>query len=114
MTEVLGAEHPHTLFAEANYANVLFDEGQYEEVRGREERALAALRVALGEHHPEALAVAANLSLTLRALGREAEGLALRDEVLTELRRLLGEDNGITRVATREQRIYRDLEPLGV
>ncbi|PZH05153.1 ATP/GTP-binding protein [Streptomyces sp. NTH33] len=114
MTEVLGEEHPHTLFASVNYANVLFSQGRLDETRVREERALTALRVVLGDHHPESLAVAANHSLTLRALGREAEGRLLRDEALTELRRLLGEDNGITRLATREQRIYRDLEPLAV
>ncbi len=93
---------------------MLFDQGLFEETRAREENALTVLRRVLGEHHPETLAVTANLSLTLRALGRETQARALRDEVLTELRRLLGEDNGITRLATREQRIYRDLEPLAV
>ncbi|MER7740380.1 FxSxx-COOH system tetratricopeptide repeat protein [Streptomyces sp. NPDC096538] len=114
MTDVLGAEHPHTLFAGVNYSNVLFDRGRFEETRAKEEQALSVLRVVLGEHHPETLAVAANHSRTLRALGRETEARALRDEVLAELRRLLGEDNGITRLAAREQRIYRDLEPLAV
>jgi cellulose biosynthesis protein BcsQ len=114
MTEVLGADHPHTLFCGANYANVLADTGRCAEAAETEERALRVLREVLGTHHPETLAVAANLSLTLRAQGRAEPSRRLQQETLAELRRLLGEDNGITRLAVQNRRIYRDLEPLSV
>jgi tetratricopeptide (TPR) repeat protein len=114
MTEVLGEQHPHTLFAGANYANVLVSMGRLAEAHEFEERAVAALRDVLGAHHPETLAVAANRALTLRGLGREEEAARLHAETLEELRHLLGSDNGITRVAGQQRRVYRDLEPLAV
>ncbi|OIJ66255.1 FxSxx-COOH system tetratricopeptide repeat protein [Streptomyces mangrovisoli] len=114
MAEVLGADHPHTLFASVNYANVLYDMGRHDEAEARETHALTALRRILGVHHPETLAVATNLSLTLRALDREGEARRMHDDALLELHRLLGADNGITRLAAQNRRIYRDLEPLAV
>ncbi|MEU6138847.1 FxSxx-COOH system tetratricopeptide repeat protein [Streptomyces sp. NPDC047081] len=114
MTKVLGEQHPHTLFATVNYANVLVSLGRPDEAAQKEEQAVAALRVVLGQHHPETLAAVANLALTLRELGREEESRRLHEEALTELRLLLGEDNGITRLAHQDRRIYRDLEPLAV
>ncbi|MEU0024489.1 FxSxx-COOH system tetratricopeptide repeat protein [Streptomyces sp. NPDC006335] len=114
MAEVLGEHHPHAVFCSVNYANVLYDQGRFEEARERDEAALPVLREALGGHHPETLAVVTNLGLTLRALGRDGEARALREEAMAELRLLLGEDNGITLLASRERRIYRDLEPLSV
>jgi hypothetical protein len=114
MTEVLGEYHPHTLFTGINYANVLADMGRLEEAGALEDRAVTALRTVLGAHHPETLAVVTNFALTLGALGREEEARALHDEALTELRLLLGDDNGITRLASQDRRVYRDLEPLAV
>ncbi|GHH83640.1 hypothetical protein [Streptomyces capitiformicae] len=75
------------------------------------------LKEILGPQHPETFAVISNSALTLRALGREEESHRLREATLTDLRRLsrqLGEGNGITSLALRERRIYRDLEPLAV
>ncbi|MEU8586867.1 FxSxx-COOH system tetratricopeptide repeat protein [Streptomyces sp. NPDC048664] len=114
MREVLGEQHPHTLFTGVNYANTLAETGRLEEARELEDQAAAALRTVLGPHHPETLAVVTNLALTLIALGREEEGRTLHDEAVTELRLLLGDDNGITRLASQDRRVYRDLEPLAV
>ncbi|WP_042405840.1 FxSxx-COOH system tetratricopeptide repeat protein [Streptacidiphilus carbonis] len=114
MEQVLGDRHPHTLFCRVNYANVLVALGRPEEARQLEDRALPALRAVLGLHHPETLAVAANAGLTLQLLGETATGLTLHDQAVAELRQLLGEDNGITRVACDNRRIYRDLEPMEV
>ncbi|MEU8790633.1 FxSxx-COOH system tetratricopeptide repeat protein [Streptomyces sp. NPDC048643] len=114
MGEVLGEKHPHTLFTGINYANVLADQGRLAEARELEEKAVVTLRTVLGPHHPETLAIVANAGLTLAALGRRDEARRMRDEALTELRALLGEENGMTRVAADDRRIYRDLEPLAV
>ncbi|WP_406478135.1 FxSxx-COOH system tetratricopeptide repeat protein [Streptomyces sp. NBC_01615] len=114
MGEVLGEQHPHTLFTGINYANVLADQGRLAEARQLEENAVVTLRTVLGAHHPETLAIVTNSALTLAALGRKDEARRLRDEALSELRALLGDDNGMTRVAADERRIYRDLEPLAV
>ncbi|MGY5116270.1 FxSxx-COOH system tetratricopeptide repeat protein [Streptomyces sp. 900105755] len=117
MTDVLGAHHPHTQFCSANYAIVLAETGRPEEAWEREQRSADALRADLGAQHPEALAVVSNSALTLTALGRLDEARALRDEAVRDLkglRRQLGENNGITRFALEERRVYRDLEPLAV
>ncbi|MFF5145109.1 FxSxx-COOH system tetratricopeptide repeat protein [Streptomyces sp. NPDC013157] len=117
MTAVLGAHHPHTRFCSANYAIVLAETGRPEEAWEREQRSADALRADLGARHPETLAVVSNGALTLTALGRPDEARALRDEAvgrLQGLRRQLGENNGITRFALEERRVYRVLEPLGV
>jgi hypothetical protein len=114
MGEVLGEQHPHTLFTGINYANVLADQGRLAEARKLEENAVVKLRAVLGAHHPETLAIVTNSALTLAALGHKDEARRLRDEALGELRTLLGDENGMTRVAADERRIYRDLEPLAV
>jgi tetratricopeptide (TPR) repeat protein len=114
MAEVLGERHPHTLFCGINYANVLADQGRLEEALELEETAAGALRTILGARHPETVAVVANCALTMDALGRADEALRLRTEALSELRQLVGEDNGLTRLASAQRRIYRDLEPLAV
>ncbi|MBW8796438.1 MAG: hypothetical protein JF597_23435 [Streptomyces sp.] len=78
---------------------------------------IGALRAGLGTRHPEALAVACNSALTVTALGRLDEARARREEAVSRLkglRRQLGENNGITRFAPAERRVYRDLEPLAV
>ncbi|UUU34147.1 FxSxx-COOH system tetratricopeptide repeat protein [Streptomyces sp. CA-210063] len=117
MGDMLGMQHPHTLFCLANYANVLAEQGRLEEAWALEEPARDALRTVLGAHHPETLAVVSNSALTLRSLGRAEEAERLRKETLAELNRqgnLLGSDNGITRLVIQERRVYRDLEPLAV
>ncbi|MEU6200409.1 FxSxx-COOH system tetratricopeptide repeat protein [Streptomyces sp. NPDC047061] len=117
MTDVLGAHHPHTQFCSANYAIVLAETGRPEEAWEREQRSAEALRADLGAQHPEALAVVSNSALTLTALGRLDEARAVREEAVRRLKGLrlqLGENNGITRFALEERRVYRDLEPLAV
>ncbi|WP_234536725.1 FxSxx-COOH system tetratricopeptide repeat protein [Streptomyces shenzhenensis] len=117
MTEVLGAHHPHTQFCSANYAIVLAQSGRLEEAWERERLSIDALRADLGADHPEALAVVSNGALTLSALGRPDEARTLREEAVSRLqgqREKLGENNGITRFALEERRVYRDLEPLAV
>ncbi|MEU5310738.1 FxSxx-COOH system tetratricopeptide repeat protein [Streptomyces sp. NPDC021562] len=117
MTEVLGAHHPHTQFCSANYAIVLAETGRLEEAWERERHSADALRADLGAQHPEALAVVSNSAVTLGALGRTEEARALREDTvrrLKGLRQQLGENNGITRYAVEERRVYRDLEPLAV
>lgn len=117
MTRVLGAHHPHTQFCSANYAIVLAENGRPQEAWEREKRSIDALRADLGAQHPETLAVVVNGALTLSALGRADEARGLREEALKKLvglRRQLGENNGITRFAIQERRVYRDLEPLAV
>ncbi|MEU2772537.1 FxSxx-COOH system tetratricopeptide repeat protein [Streptomyces sp. NPDC007162] len=117
MTDVLGAHHPHTQFCSANYAIVLAETGRLEEAWERERHSADALRADLGTQHPEALAVVSNSAVTLGALGRTEEARALREDAvrrLKGLRQQLGENNGITRYAVEERRVYRDLEPLAV
>jgi hypothetical protein len=114
MGEVLGEQHPHTLFCSINFANALAAQGRLDEALSLEEAAVSALRSVLGPHHPETLAVTTNNALTLSALGRTEEARHIRTETMAELRLLLGDGNGITQVAGDERRIYRDLEPLAV
>ncbi|MCG7206826.1 FxSxx-COOH system tetratricopeptide repeat protein [Streptomyces arenae] len=117
MTEVLGAHHPHTQFCSANYAIVLAESGRLEEAWEREQHSIEALRADLGAQHPEVLAVVSNGALTLSALSRTDEARVLREEAtrkLKGLRQQLGDNNGITRFALAERRVYRDLEPLAV
>lgn len=117
MAEILGERHPHTLFTGTNHANVLADQGRYEEAWELEDRAIRGLGEILGMQHPELLAVMSNAGMTLRHLGREQEGRRMRDLVVGELQRQtrqLGEDCGLVKLVLRDQRVYRDLEPLAV
>jgi tetratricopeptide (TPR) repeat protein len=110
MATGLGDEHPHTLFARANHANVLAEQGRPEEAWALEEPARNVLKEILGPQHPETLAVISNSALTLRSLGREEEAQRLREATLADLRRLgrqLGEGNGITRLVGQRRRAPR-------
>lgn len=114
MREVLGDDHPHTIFATLNLANAHADLGDPAGALQIERAAAARLREVLGVHHPETLACSSNMAVSLDRIGRKEEAARLRHETIAELQRLLGEDHGLTRYAREERRVHRDLEPLAV
>ena len=68
--KVLGEEHPLTTQSLNNLANLLSDQGSYEEARPLYERALAIYEKLLGEEHPDTKLVRQNLT-TLDTQQRE-------------------------------------------
>jgi hypothetical protein len=90
---VLGEEHPETLSARANLADMLTEIGELDEARLIMEEVVEALSRVLGEEHPETLSTRSRLAATLRKLGQLREARIIGEEVVEALSRLLGEEH---------------------
>jgi hypothetical protein len=71
--QVLGVDHPRTLWSAHNLAHILRSAGDYERARRIDENTLARRQDVLGDDHPDTLSSAHNLAIDLSALG-EPEG----------------------------------------
>ncbi len=90
---VLGEEHPETLDAMNNLANVLSDQGDLAGACCLHDRVLAVCRRALGEEHPSTLTSMNNLAQTRWELGDLIGARSLQEQELAVCRRVLGEEH---------------------
>ncbi|MEI6560380.1 MAG: tetratricopeptide repeat protein [Rhodospirillaceae bacterium] len=88
-----GPEHPDTLAAMGNLAEMLGKQGDHAGARQLEEQVLELRRRVLGPDHPATLLSMNNLAVTLDEQGDHAGARQLKEQVLELHRRLLGPDH---------------------
>ncbi len=91
--QVLGAEHPDTLYSVSNMGVLQSSQGKLVEAETYYREALERSRRVLGEEHPDTLTSISNLGVLLQHLGRLAEAEPYYREALEERRRVLGEEH---------------------
>ena len=79
---VLGLEHPNTLASMNNLANVLQEQGQWQEAEQIHREVLEVRRIVLGQEHPDTLASMHNLAIVLQEQGQWQEAEQMHREVL--------------------------------
>ena len=94
--EVLGPDHPDTLWSVAILAAAFYEMGEYGLSRELKEHVLARFRRTIGADHYDTLAVAANLIISLCALGEYQLARELGEGTLARLRQTAGMDNPLT------------------
>ena len=87
---VLGLEHQDTLASMSNLANVLQEQGQWQEAEQMYREVLEVQRRVLGLEHPNTLASMNNLAIVLQEQGRWKEAEQMHREVPELRRRVLG------------------------
>ncbi|KAJ6487319.1 hypothetical protein DFH09DRAFT_1054217 [Mycena vulgaris] len=117
--QLLGADHPDTLWAMANLAITYRELGRYAEAEPLERSVLEKRKQLLGADHPDTLRALANLAATYRQLGRYTEAEPLERSVLEKRKQLLGADHPNTLSAMgnlastyRQLGRYTEAEPL--
>ncbi|KAJ7862029.1 hypothetical protein B0H14DRAFT_517745 [Mycena olivaceomarginata] len=91
--QLLGADHPDTLWSMANLAITYHRLGRYSEAGPLESLVLEKRKQLLGADHPDTLWAMANLAATYRKLGRYPEAEPLDSLVLEKRKQLLGADH---------------------
>ena len=92
----LGPDHPRTIAAEVELANVLKRQGQYEESAGLLKRAIDYYRESNGPDAPHSLNATRFLAQLYSAKGRHAEAIAILEDVLKRSRETYGPEREIT------------------
>ncbi|MDA2807219.1 FxSxx-COOH system tetratricopeptide repeat protein [Nocardiopsis suaedae] len=92
-THNLGAEHPHTLRAQAAYALLLSTFGHFEDSHELTLHVVETLTRLNGPDDPETLDVSIDLPSDLRKLGRFDEAIEVSANVLERQERLMGRDD---------------------
>ncbi|KAJ7354595.1 hypothetical protein DFH08DRAFT_773846 [Mycena albidolilacea] len=91
--QLLGADHPDTLWAMANLVATYRELGRYPEAEPLGSLVLEKQKQLLGADHPDTLRAMANLAATYRELGRYPEAEPLESLVLEKRKQLLGADH---------------------
>ncbi len=91
--KVLGEDHPNTIRAINNYAEVLQSLGRSAEAEPLFKDALERFRRVLGEDEPGTIRSLNNYALVLNSLGRAREAEPLHKDAVERSRRVLGEDH---------------------
>ena len=81
---MLGKEHPDTLTSMNNLANVLSDQGKYEEAEEMHRQVLAVKETVLGKEHPDTLTSMNNLAEVLSNQGKYEEAEEMHRQVLSK------------------------------
>lgn len=87
---MLGEEHGDTLASKAALAEVLYEQGRFDEARLQQQAVLEARERMQGAGAPATLEASTALAATLAQLGQFPEALALQDAVIDSHERLLG------------------------
>ena len=90
---ILGDGHADTLDSKAVLAEILFEQGRFDEARLEQEAVLEARERMLGAAAPATLQASTALAATLAQLGQYPEALALQDVVIDSHERLLGSEH---------------------
>ncbi len=93
------ALHKQLLQLQFNLANLLREQGLFEEARELDERVLAEQTAMLGPEHPHTLMTAGSLAADLRADGRYTEALEMDKKTYPSWTELFGENHPRTLVA---------------
>ena len=109
--DMLGEDHPDTLFSANELAGGLGALGEYQRARALNEDTLARRRRVLGEDHPETSRTASNLAHNLSRLGEHERARELDEDALARRRRVLGDDHPATLFSAR--RLAVDMADLG-
>ncbi|MBV9382682.1 MAG: tetratricopeptide repeat protein [Streptosporangiaceae bacterium] len=110
-TEILGAEHPHTLMTAGGLAADLRALGRYREALQMDRKTYPAWTELYGEDHRRTLSAANNLAISLRLTGHVSEALHLDNDTFDRFRATLGAQNPLTLDTARN--IVRDLLEVG-
>lgn len=92
-TDLLGAEHPHTLGTRNNLAVALSSQGNHAEAEVEHREVMVIRERMLGAEHPDTLRSRNNLANVLRSQGKYAEAEAEHREVLVIRERVLGSEH---------------------
>ncbi|WEF33504.1 tetratricopeptide repeat protein [Pseudoduganella chitinolytica] len=90
---MLGEEHGDTLGSKTVLAEVLYEQGRFEEARLQQQAVLEARERMQGAAAPATLEASTALAVTLAQLGQFPEALALQDAVIDSHERLLGDEH---------------------
>jgi tetratricopeptide (TPR) repeat protein len=90
---VLGEDHPSTLFSANNLVGDLRALGEHQRARALAEDTLTRYRRVLGDDHPDTLCSATNLALVLSGVSEHEQARTLDEDVLRRRRRVLGDDH---------------------
>lgn len=90
---ILGEDHVDTLDSKAALADLLFEQGKYEEAQFLQEAVLGVRERLFGAVAPVSLEAASALAATLAQLGQVSEALALQDGVIDSHLRQLGREH---------------------
>jgi serine/threonine protein kinase/tetratricopeptide (TPR) repeat protein len=93
---VLGEEHPSTLNATVDLANLYSAQGRYAEAEPLYQQTLEMQKRVLGEEHPSTLSSMNNVATAYSQQGRYAEAEPLYLQMLEIQRRVLGEEHPLT------------------
>jgi cellulose biosynthesis protein BcsQ len=89
-TELLGADHPHTLTTASSYAADLKALGRYDDALAMDEKTRPAWAELYGEDHRRAIDAAHNLAVSYRLNGRVKDALQLDTATLDRYRATTG------------------------
>ncbi|KIK00791.1 hypothetical protein K443DRAFT_99692 [Laccaria amethystina LaAM-08-1] len=88
--KILGAEHPHTIFAMASLASTNGNLGKYTEAEKLELQVLDKRNRIFGMEHPDTILAMADLAATYKNLGKYNDAEKLEIQVLEKRNRILG------------------------
>ncbi|KAL9573929.1 hypothetical protein ACKAV7_001921 [Fusarium commune] len=89
--EVLGEEHPDTMWSMADLAVTYHQQGRYDKAESIYQEVLELRREVLGETHPDTISSMADLATIYHAQGQYEEAEELKDKALALRREVLGE-----------------------
>ncbi|KAJ7223625.1 hypothetical protein C8J57DRAFT_1731518 [Mycena rebaudengoi] len=101
-TQLLGADHPDTLWAMGNLASTYFHLGKFQQVEELEAVVLAKRKQVLGDDHPETLRSISNLAATYRNLHKYHKAEELGVIALEKRKQVLGDAHPDTLLAMGE------------
>ncbi|KAJ7640932.1 hypothetical protein B0H17DRAFT_994698, partial [Mycena rosella] len=91
--DILGDDHPDTLYAMGGLASIYYKLGELKEAEELDTAVLEKRSTILGEDHPDTLLAMGKLASTYHQLGRLKEAKELGVVVLEKRRKILGEDH---------------------
>ncbi|KAJ7062230.1 hypothetical protein C8F01DRAFT_1082771 [Mycena amicta] len=101
-TQLLGVDHPDTLWAMGNLASIYFHLGKFHQVEELETVVLAKRKQVLGDDHPETLCSISNLAATYRNLHKYHKAEELGVIVAEKRKQVLGDAHPDTLLAMGE------------
>jgi len=97
--EAVGAAHPSTLTSMNNLANVLDNQGKYEQAEEMHRQALRLKETVLGKEHPSTLTSMSNLASVLRNQGKYEEAEQMHRQTLELRETVLGKEHHDTLIS---------------
>jgi tetratricopeptide (TPR) repeat protein len=91
--KTIGPEHPSTLRAISNLANLDAEAGRKDEALQLREELLNLCRKVLGSEHPETLKGMTNLASSYAVIGRTKEATELLKQVVDSYRKVYGQQH---------------------